>query len=246
MRICVLIIFFIGLHLGEGRAQARYKTGDTLYVWARNKLQVRDSPNGKIIGSLSYGDPVIMLQDDSGSGVSIQALPTTIENGKENDKVMVSGSYVEISFKKTKGYVFDAYVLKYPPLKSKEPLPEYFARTFGLLKTLREECGEENYSSERFVYENGALYESHTNEKSYGTVIIIPDQSLTEAFVFCNYFFQLESYFSATAYTSHVVKVVNIGNQGTGSSLYMAFDLEDFRIEKAGSYIIITADGVEG
>jgi hypothetical protein len=246
MRICGLIIFFIGIHLGEVRAQARYKKGDTLYVWARTKLQVRDSPNGKIIGSLGYGDPVVMLQDDSGSGVSIQALPTTIGNGKENDKVMVSGSYVEVSLKKTKGYVFDAYLLKYPPLASKEPLPQYFARTVGLLKTLKEERGNENYSSERYVYNNGASYESHTNEKSYGTVVIIPDLSLTEAFVFCNYFFQLESYFSATAYTSHVVKVVNIRNQETGSSLYFAFDLETFRIEKAGSYIIITGEGVEG
>ncbi|AYB34473.1 hypothetical protein [Chryseolinea soli] len=244
MRICLLIIFFIGLHLAEGRAQARFKTGDTLYVWARNKLQVRDRPNGKIIGSLSYGDQVV-LQGYSESGASIQALPTTIEKGKENDKVMVSGSYVEVSFKKTKGYVFDAYLLRYPPLESKEPLPEYFARTFGLLKTLKEERGTENYSFLRYVYKNGISYESQTGEKSYESVVIIPDLSIAEAIVFCSYLFHLESYL-ANAYTSHVVKVVDIRNQGTGSYLYFAFDLESFRIEKTGSYIIITSEGVEG
>lgn len=247
MKICLLVIF-IGLCINEGRAQARYKAGDTLYVWVKNKLQVRDSPTGQVVGSLEYGERVIMLQDDTGGNSPMQALPITRANGKANPKVTVSGHYVEVSFKKMKGYVFDAYLLKFPPLRKlsnnqNEPLHTYFSRTFGLLKTLNAEQGEENYSRFRYVYNNGAFYESYSSSCCGNSTLIIPDLSLSEAFVFANYLYSIENYFKDVVDSGPVVEVIENKDYGNGDYLSFTFELEYICIRKIYNNVILTYEG---
>lgn len=249
MRICLLIFVFVSIHLIDGKSQARYKAGDTLYVWVKNKLQVRDSPNGQVIGSLEYGEQVIMLQDDTEGSSPMQALPITRANGKENPKVTVSGHYAEVSFKKMKGYIFDAYLLKLPPQRKlsnnqREPLHAYFSRTFGLLKTFNEEQGEENYSRLRYVYNNGALYESYSSSCCGNSTLIIPDLSLSEAFVFANYLYFIENYFKDVVDSgTPVVEVVENKNDGSGNYLSFTFELEYICIRKIYNNVILTYEG---
>ncbi|AYB34484.1 hypothetical protein [Chryseolinea soli] len=245
MRIWLFV--FIGLSITHVQAAPRYKTGDSLYVWTLKKLQVRDKA-GKVIGALSYGDRVVMFQDDEYAKIPIQALPTSTTDGRENPPVMVWGAYVEIGFQNLRGYVFDAYLLKFPPLKTlssgrREFLPDYFARAFGLMKTLKDQQQNEPFQLE-YVYNNGITYSRSYVICCWSTVMMIPDFSMTEAFVFLSYVGGLESYFKDEYIETERPVIRAEGEQGREPTyLSFKFEVQLYSIRKVNDFLIITDDG---
>ncbi|SHG67564.1 hypothetical protein SAMN04488109_1354 [Chryseolinea serpens] len=243
----IWLFAFIGLSIKHVQAAPRYMAGDSLYVWTLKKLQVRDK-DGKVIGALSYGDRVMMLHDDENIRVPIQALPSSTTDGRENPAVMVWGSYVEVGYRNLSGYVFDAYLLKFPPLKTlsngqREFLPDYFARAFGLLKTVKDQRQDEPFQLQK-VYNNGITYARSYVVCCWNTVVMIPDFSMTEAIVFLNYVGGIESYFK-DEYIETEKPVIGLeGEQGREPTyVSFTFELQLYSLRKVNDYLIITDEG---
>jgi hypothetical protein len=178
----------------------------------------------------------------------MQALPSSTTNGRENPPVMVWGRYVEVGYQNLKGYVFDAYLLKFPPLRTlsngqREGLLEYFARTLDVLKTLEDQHQQEPFKL-RHVYNNGVTHAMSYYMCCWNTVIMIPDFSITEGLVFLNYVGGIESYFK-DEYVQAEKPVIHIEGEQGREPTYLAFtfELQLYSLRKVNDYLIITDDG---
>ncbi len=62
----MIILFFIGFAIPSEAQLIRYETGDTLYVFASNGLNMREEPNtmSRKMQTLEFGESVIVLNDE--------------------------------------------------------------------------------------------------------------------------------------------------------------------------------------
>jgi hypothetical protein len=95
--------------LQEQQAARRMKVGDTLYVYASGNLVLRDKPakTGTKITSVQYGSPVVVL-----------ALPKSDNQyvAEHIGSFTLSGGWVKVKTAEGKvGYLFEGYLMSYPP-----------------------------------------------------------------------------------------------------------------------------------
>jgi len=149
----------------------RYVKGDTLSSWAE-KLNLRESPNinSKIISQIRKGELVIVKQNKYSKGKDIQ-----INLEAKNWEKTITGKWVEVNYKKQKGFLFDAYLSKYQMelIRDKE--------IFHSKKEIRIP-GFESY--ERIIKSNGIILETGVGMELGKRIFYIPDLSIEEAIYF--------------------------------------------------------------
>jgi hypothetical protein len=244
MKIFVFIMLCV-LFSSNASAFERYKAGDTLYVWATGGVNVRSKPDGEIISKLSYGTPVIARQSDQGKSSEMEIISPRTINNISHPGVNIYGEYVEVSFKNSSGYIFDGYLSKFPPFLCKDNLTncegfrQYFSRVFGPEKELKNVQGPEG-NFVRLIYNTGITYDLTASGGWGGELIIIPDMSITEAFLFVNRVFGLDG----GSEVFEVIKNTMFKNDNIRDE-YIQFSGESFQISirRVQGFIIITASG---
>jgi len=116
MKTCIINILFCFLLL-QAAAADNYSLNDTLYVWARNGLNLREQPDlkGKVIKTLQPGARVIVR--------AITEKKLTLDSGVDSsdyvkEPYLLKGRWILTETDSgEKGYLFDVYLLKYPAPK---------------------------------------------------------------------------------------------------------------------------------
>ncbi len=158
MRFLTALVFFM-VSSTHTDAINNYKLGDTLFVWAKNGLNIRKEPdaNSPVVAKLSFGSQVLIIDE------ALQTTPYLLEiskikeldeyhqdkesiseRRKSKKKLVFSGFWVKIRTNNTEGYVFDAYLSSLKtlsndkhPAKYREDYDQHndlFKINFGLLK----------------------------------------------------------------------------------------------------------------
>ena len=170
MKLSLTIIFTILIQISLFGIE-RYLKEDTLYSWA-DKLNLRESPSldSKVISQIKKGEFVIVKQNKYFKEEDIQ-----INLGAKNWEKAITGKWVEVTFKKQKGFLFDAYLSKYQIelIRDKE--------NFHAKNELRIP-GFESY--ERIIKSNGIILETGVGTEWGKRIFYIPDLSLEEAIYF--------------------------------------------------------------
>ncbi len=168
-----------------------YKSGDTLYVWARHGLSLRTAASAgaprQVI--IPYGSKVVVLD-------SLRVKPFQL---KEYPGVALRGHWSKVRFGTTEGFVFDAYLSRYPArriLDSKhqelEDFTVYAAREFGLVKKEKLElesnkaCTDCRDYREIYTFRKGVVYELQHGSNDGGWEVpnyLLPGLSFEEAFI---------------------------------------------------------------
>ena len=114
-----LLLGFIIFISGELGCADSYSIGDTLYVWARGGLNVRQGPTTKSprLSTLLFGERVKVSQTSQGE-FNLRAVNTQMDPkwlGKESP-VILYGNWVQVELANGQlGYVVDQYLLKQRP-----------------------------------------------------------------------------------------------------------------------------------
>ncbi len=111
----LLIIFLFCLASTNCFAIEYYVSGETLWVWAKTGLNIRELPdtNSKIVAKIENGSKVVTLDYQD------RALPYSIEeikkmSGAPNFKL--EGYWAKIQYGDKIGFVFDAYLSHLPTM----------------------------------------------------------------------------------------------------------------------------------
>lgn len=89
-----------------------YKAGDSLQIFAKTGLRIREAPNGKVMDVLPYGESVVMLQDQ----------PTTGQQSIDH----MNGYWVKVGWNDMEGYVFDAFLSILPAMNPNATDLQYY------------------------------------------------------------------------------------------------------------------------
>lgn len=110
-----------------------YKEGDTLYVWARNGVNLRDtpSPTGKVIGLLLMGTKVIVKNQATKILYNYSFINKSNE-GYECDDIILHGYWMKVEVDGVEGYVFSKLLL---PMKVNESIENYLKIKFVAKKS---------------------------------------------------------------------------------------------------------------
>ena len=117
-----------------------YKTEDTLYVWAKSGLLLRngDTANAKVISSIPFGTRIILKE-----AIYHDSLDITIREKKGPARTNINtidwnikGSYVKIHCSKGTGYVFSGYLGHLKPFQNdRSTYLDLLKQNFKLIKT---------------------------------------------------------------------------------------------------------------
>ncbi|MBN1467853.1 MAG: SH3 domain-containing protein [Fusobacteriaceae bacterium] len=104
--LCILLIISTTL-FGKG-----YKEGNTLYVWARNGMNLREepSPTGKVIRLLPMGAEVIVKNQVTKISYNYSFINKSNE-GYEGDDIILHGYWLKVEVDGVEGYVFSKLLL---------------------------------------------------------------------------------------------------------------------------------------
>lgn len=195
-----LVLLNILMLITSNSWPSELNAGDTVYVWAKNGLWLREGPGitAKSIEELPYGTPLKILDKGQGAYEStVLYIDKKSEINKEGiRKYNIAGAWREvqnINKESQKGYIFDGWLLNLPPVecdKETDSLPPCIVKNwgvkyFGLLKKTHtnkvadcETCGTTRY---RF----GKGFSYTTYEPGYGSdeELILPNLNLPQGVV---------------------------------------------------------------
>ncbi|EOQ88659.1 SH3 domain protein [Leptospira yanagawae serovar Saopaulo str. Sao Paulo = ATCC 700523] len=141
----ILILIPIFLFYGSLGAISYYDNGETLTVMAEKGLNLRDKPstNGKKVTQIPLSAQVKVLSKK-------ETKTETIEG--------IKGYWIEVSFQKSKGYVFDGFLSRLPsPPKPCKSLKDYLTKTYGSSKLETISMGDYEGKS-AYRYKQSILY----------------------------------------------------------------------------------------
>lgn len=209
-------------------SQSPFYPGDTLYVWAKSGLNMRESNSkeSKKISAIPFGAQVVALEYSSGIeySVVISKRRTLFENTNHPVKApefAIRGNWLKVKFDNREGYVSDIYLSSLPVPKVeffeqvmqqtgkslefvelKETPREYLGRIFGQNKVIETNKTMNPESVTTLVlYKNGASYRREI-WGSAGAVetIIIPEINMNEGYLLFNLMFNYEVHASNQTY----------------------------------------------
>ncbi|MEQ8244634.1 hypothetical protein [Fulvivirga sp.] len=248
----LLVLWIIFMTMGQSLyAQKRYLKGDTLYVWSRQGLFLRNEPNGNQINSLQFSTLVIALEDEPDNQIQLEVIKSYESKGKSYPSVSLQGNYVNVQVPQLgqAGYVFDAYISKYPPIlelekdQYNEGFHNYFSKEFGLLKEFKNHGDRENLRL-KIIYGNGINYNLKTTACCSEEVIIFPDMKYTEAYIILNTLFEFEEVINKTKGVQpfYIGVVENYESSGERKILINK-ELFTYGIHQIENYTIVTIAG---
>jgi hypothetical protein len=209
-----------------------YKSNDDLYVWAISGLNLRTQPDAKSskIINIPYGEKVKIIDTQ----INTHQFSYTMSKSNQYGKSVaweIDGYWVQIKFGEEKGYVFDAYLGRFPTItKSAETVPYLTLKTFkpygkenwGGLDNEKKETNlnfDDNArdpdKGESSVYlltfKNGSFYEDVNDSFSGYVSVFIKDISLEEGYLFLNALLGIE-----------YQQKMNKGNESFGAGIHLS------------------------
>ena len=210
-----------------------YQPGDTLWVWAKSGLNIREQPDAhaKILGKTAFGGQVITTEQQD------VALPYAIEVIKKQEGgqgLELIGYWAKIKYKNLTGYVFDAYLSKLPAMTD-QPAIEKNGEDFHvsalkkhskiLKQTGQNKYDENDFKFVRYIFDKGYIVEISGNKGGWRKEMLFPGGlSLTEGYLI---------YAQTIKYDGDVL--IQKGAD------FLTFELADgtLTIKKAGSFLVI-------
>jgi hypothetical protein len=130
-----------------------YKTGSTLYVWARSGLNLRSKQdmNGAVLGRVTFGEAVTVVADANA------VVPLTYDN--------IRGEWVKVKWKDKEGYLFNGYLSRYGVMVADEASPHdgmitYLKKVFRTKSDTETPPDNRTYNIYRkIVFQNGVELE---------------------------------------------------------------------------------------
>ncbi|MFK8004975.1 MAG: SH3 domain-containing protein [Saprospiraceae bacterium] len=189
MKLKFIITIFLAIILSEFSIANFYKKGDTLNVWAKSGLNMREGPGTGFpkMKKLEYGDQVQVIDQQLHS----KSLSLTIlKKNKRHNQFKLNGHWVKVKIGKREGYVFDGYLSRLPAMKMItandgkiffEHFNEYAKREFGIDSTALNADSLKNYD-ERFVYQNGMEWK-YPRSECYFASLDLGKISFNEAYL---------------------------------------------------------------
>ncbi|MEZ4772488.1 MAG: SH3 domain-containing protein [Bacteroidia bacterium] len=189
------------------RGADNYQVGSELYVWAKSGLNIREIPDisGKKIGKLNLGEwvKVISISNKKSDIQVIAPRPDLFSTNIYQDSgatapYYLTGRWIEVRSEKFKGFVVDMYLLKYPPPSTELTMIDYIKTLASEPCTIDTSWVDEDSGSDKkyFDYKSNADtgfgFSGHNFMESVGQTVRIPDMTVEEGFVFCNFFYPLE------------------------------------------------------
>lgn len=122
MKAAKIMILFLGL-FAQSIDLFAFGTGDTLFVWARNGLKIKESPNtsSKVVCNIPFGTPITIKEktDFTFNMVEVKGAKPT-EYSMKTDPIILYGNWVKIVTSSGKtGYTIDQYYRKEKPYSLK-------------------------------------------------------------------------------------------------------------------------------
>lgn len=126
-----------------------YKTGSTLYVWAKSGLNLRAKAdmNGAVVGRVSWGDAVTVVTDANA------VVPFTYDN--------IHGEWVKVRWKEKEGYLFNGYLSRYAVMTADAASPHdgliaYLKKVFSVKSETTQPPDKQFYNVYRKIaFQNG-------------------------------------------------------------------------------------------
>lgn len=218
-----------------------YEPGDSLWVWAKNGLNIREMTNdsSKVLGRVKNGLQVVALEyQDRNLPYEIEeikAIVETINNEKINHpNFELKGYWAKIKYKGTIGYVFDAYLSKLPTfivnLYENQGEEDFHVLSLKKHKKILKQIGQNKYDQYdhkfvRYIFDEGYIIEITGGSGHWEKQMLFPDNlSLIEGYLIY----------------SHTMKFEPHTLMERGED-YLIFDIGDgtLTIKKAGSFLII-------
>lgn len=159
--------------------------GQNLYVWSETGLNLRESPNtkSKINEKLIFGDSLVVIETD----VKNETLKVT-EEVRGKDGLMLKGRWIKVLSRNQVGYVYSAWVSKYP-IPSSYDIRRYLLKlSDNISDTIKEtRLLKINYGNENSI--------SNYNGEgcAFQTTIEIMNTTFEEGFLMCYYFFNIDN-----------------------------------------------------
>lgn len=190
MKICIINILFCFLLL-PAMAADNYALNDTLYVWARNGLNLREQPDlkGKVIKTLESGTRVI-VREMTEKKLTLNSGVDTTEFTKE--PYLLKGEWILVEIDSgRKGYLFDVYLLKFPTPRLTDYVPDDYLvyqwkSGLSIDTTWDDEfkkAGEIKYQAQEGIRFTRSI------AREYGALIMEVDEfSIEDVFIFYMFF----------------------------------------------------------
>ena len=202
MKVFILHLFLL-LSVSSVFGIGEYSKGEHLYIWAASGLNLRAEPNAqaqKII-NIPFGEKIEIIDNQ------IHAHPFSYAMARSNStEWVVNGHWVQVAFQQHRGYVFDGYLSKLPPITNPSEKAPYLNLDLiksygkdhweGLLEETKiatinfedqqRDPDKGRSSSYKLTFKNGAYYESIEESFSGYINIFISNISIEEAYLFFN------------------------------------------------------------
>lgn len=187
-----------------------YAPGDSLWVWAKNGLNIRETPSEKsrVIGQVEHGEPVVALDyQDRNLPYEVEEIKAKIET-VDNQKVtrpnfVLNGYWAKVKYKGMTGYVFDAYLSKLHAFTGRqyESQGEEDFHVWSLKKHTKilKQIGQNKYDERdqkfvRYIFDNGCIIHISGGSGSWTKEMLFPDNlSLIEGFLIYSNTMRLET-----------------------------------------------------
>jgi hypothetical protein len=222
-----------------------YNPGDTLWVWAKTGLSLRESPDvkSKVLIKVKNAEKVIMLDyPDQQYPFELEEIKSSIqitpgEGKKEFPGYALTGYWAKVRYGEITGFVFDAFLSRLPTItgdphvanRKEDFHVEYFKKHHKLLRKIGQpDYDKEDNKSIRYVFDNGNMVAiDGVSAGWWKNILFTEGLSLTEGYLI--YVHTLRTDF-------HILT-----RKGTD---FLEFDVGDgtVTIKKAGMFLVITED----
>ncbi len=242
----VFFFIFISIILQQPvNAISEYRYGDSLFVWAKSGLTLRDSTSIRSAKSfiILYGEQITIIDRNIGrTAFEVQEFGVP--------SFTIKGCWVRVKYKNHIGYVFDGYLSRLEPVIIKERfgipyvenLEEYLFRAYNFIKKEVETLPTSyDYQKRIYKFEGGVELIEEGSVGWYMHQLIIPNISFEEGYLLANFLFDLEKNYKekekpgCRRYSKIAPQLIE---------LILDCELSTkFKVEKVGRKIIISERG---
>lgn len=188
-----------------------YKKGDTLFVWAKNGLNVRNKPTtkSKVILKLLFCDSLKVIGIDFGEH-NVLGISDHLKQEKDRTPVILNGNWIKIELiDGTVGYVVDQYLLKYKSNKKyKEREYEFpfdLIRCDTVFKREISSDGEGLNCKTINSYKHGIINTIEQGGVWYRSTYKFPDLTVEEVFIVM-FLYDLDEYLTVLKYWPNLIE----------------------------------------
>ncbi len=194
----ISIILILLISTATSFSISRYFENDTLYVWAKGGLKLRNSDNfnSTILDTITFGDSIIALEgkylpwNDFYINENVKLMHNDSKGAIYYKKIKLKGSWVRVRYKNIVGYVFDAYLskMKIPKLSTKYYNINSFEFFKDYLKEYTKLTGDSHDSTiSKYVFKDELYIKEYIDDNKASTTVIFFNLSFEELYLLIAY-----------------------------------------------------------